>query len=87
MNKIKAFWGSLPHELQTAVIIGLSAAGETLEHVIEMGHFPSDWPGVKHLIGRTIAAGLIAAWAFYRKPNLNQAPQPPALPPDVPKAA
>ena len=69
MNQLKAFWASLPHQLQAAIIVGASAMGEFIEHIIEMGQFPHSWLDAKHLIGRALMAGAVAAWAFYRLPN------------------
>lgn len=69
MNKLKAFWASLPHQAQAAIIVGASATGEFIEHIVEMGQFPHSLADAKHLAGRALAAGLVAAWAFYRLPN------------------
>ena len=69
MNKLKLFWASLPHQVQAAIIVGASATGEFAEHVIEMGQLPHSLADAKHLAGRALAAGAVAAWAFYRLPN------------------
>lgn len=69
MNKLKQFWNSLPHQLQAAIIVGASATGEFVEHLIEMGQLPHTAADAKHLAGRALAAGAIAAWAFYRTPS------------------
>jgi len=72
--KLKAIWASLPHQVQAAVIVGASAAGESIEHVIEMGQLPHTWLDAKHLVGRAAAAGMVSAWAFYRMPNGKNPP-------------
>lgn len=69
MNKLKAFWASLPHQLQAAMISGAAAGIETIAHVIEEGQVPSDWPGVKHLLGSALVTAATTAYAFYRLPN------------------
>jgi hypothetical protein len=68
-QKLKAFWSSLPHQVQAAVIVGASAFGESIEHVIEIGQLPHSLLDAKHLLGRAFVAAVVAAWAFYRLPN------------------
>jgi len=83
MNKLKAFWSSLPHQVQAAIIFGGSAALESVGHAISEGAIPSTPPELKHFALGALTTGATAAWAFYRLPNRPALPVP--LPPDVPK--
>lgn len=69
MNKLKAFWASLPHQLQAAIMFGGSAVLEAVVHAISEGKIPSTLPEFKHFIGSALATGVAAAYAFYRLPN------------------
>lgn len=88
-QKLLAFWYSLPHQLQAAIVTFVTAAGVTVTHAIADGTVPSSWADVKHLAGTGIVAGVAALRLFYMLPNgtgkaaaQNSAPPPP---PDVPK--
>jgi len=76
VNKLKALWASLPHQVQAALVVFGTATGVTLAHAIEDGSAPSSWAGVKHLLGTAIVAGVAALRLFYMLPNRSAAPAP-----------
>lgn len=78
-QKLLAFWASLPHQVQAALIFGGSALAESVGHAIAEGNIPTTLPELKHFVGTAVVTGAAAAWAFYRTPNKPAAPQlPPA---------
>lgn len=85
LNKLKALWASLPHQVQAAIIFGGSAALESVGHAISEGALPSTLPEFKHFALGALTTGATAAWAFYRIPNPNGKALPPQMPPDPPK--
>jgi hypothetical protein len=76
IQKLKTFWSSLPHQVQAAIVVGVSASGETLAHVIEEGQIPHTWAAAEHLLSSAVVTGFLAAWAFYRLPNRPAAVAP-----------
>lgn len=83
MNQLKALWSSLPHPVQCLILAFATAAGTAFLHALSEGNCFT-LICLKHAIASSLLAGLAAARAFYMVPNR---PAPPALPPDVPKAA
>jgi hypothetical protein len=77
MNKLKAFWASLPHQVQAAIIFGGSATLESVGHAISNGKLPQTWPDFQRFIIGALTTGATAAWAFYRVPNRAVPPTPP----------
>jgi len=78
MNKLlqqaKAFWASLPHQVQAGVVIFASAAGTTLGKEIQAllsGTPCFTWLCLYHDLAAAGAAGFIALRAFYMFPNRN----------------
>ena len=69
IQKLKAFWASLPHVVQAAIVLFVSTAGTTIAHSIEDGIVPHNWVDVKHLLVSAIVAGIVAVRAFYLLPN------------------
>lgn len=67
--KAKAFWASLPHQVQAAVVTFSAAAGGVITHAIEEGRVPNTWADIKHLVGTAIVSGLVALRVFYFLPN------------------
>jgi len=71
VNKLKAFWASLPHAVQAIVILFVTTVGTTIAHSIEDGIVPHNWADAKHMLGTAIVAGIVAVRAFYMLPNGN----------------
>lgn len=76
MNKLiqslKAFWASLPHQVQAGVVIFASAAGTVLGKELQGLSFGSPsftWLCLRHDFGAASVAGFIALRAFYMFPN------------------
>lgn len=76
MNKVKAFWASLPHPVQAVIVAFGGGAGA------EIGQLAAGYPNIcltgiclKHDIGLVVGAGIIAARAFYMVPNRAPAPR------------
>jgi hypothetical protein len=76
MNKLiaraKAFWASLPHEVQAGVVMFATAAGTTLGKELQALWFGTGsftWITLRHDIGMAITAGVIAVRCFYMLPN------------------
>ncbi len=72
MNKViawvKNFWHGLPHQAQAAVVVFASAAATYAGTVFSNG---ACWTLVciKHGLGASVGAGLIALRAFYMRPG------------------
>lgn len=68
INKIKAFWASLPHQIQGGIIAVASAVAGVLVH-----HYsdPAAWSlaEVKHEVVTALAAGVGALRVFFMLPN------------------
>jgi hypothetical protein len=68
--KIKAFWGTLPHSVQAAIVTFASAAFGTFVHAAsEQGCYTGAC--LKHYAATAITTGLIALRAFYMIPSKN----------------
>lgn len=80
-DKLLAFWRSLPHQLQGAVVAfgtaGGAVLGEELQSLLA-GHASFTGATIKTDLLSAAAAGLLAARAFYMVPS--RAPQPPDPP-------
>ena len=82
MNRLKAFWASLPSPVQ-AVLVAFSAAFfESLTHALSEGGMTFSKATVLHLLKGAIVAGVVAARAFYMLPNRGTPSQTP--PPNIP---
>jgi hypothetical protein len=72
MNKaiesLKSFWGSLPHQVQAAVVVFVSAAATYAGTAFSNGSC-WQWVCIKHGLGASAGAGLIALRAFYMRPG------------------
>jgi hypothetical protein len=77
IQKLKAFWASLPHQVQV-ILLGVGTAALTaFLHAVENGNcYSADC--LKHYVASAVAAGLAAGRAFYMLPNRQVPPQPPA---------
>lgn len=76
IQKAKQFWASLPHPAQALILAVTTAAGTAFAHAIEEGNCFST-ACLKHYAGTAIAAGLVAARAFYMVPNRGTPPAGP----------
>lgn len=70
IQKLQAFWASLPHYVQMLIIAFIGGCGA------EIGKIAADYPNIclsglclKHDIGLIVGAGVVAARAFYMLPN------------------
>jgi hypothetical protein len=82
---VKDFWGSLPHQVQAAIIAFGTAAGTVLGEEIQAlasGQASFTAATIKHDLLSAGAAGLLALRAFYMFPN--RPPQPPDPPTPTP---
>jgi len=72
MNKLKAFWASLPHQVQAVLILFGTAAGTTLAKELQalaFGTLNFSKSSLEHDLGMAVAAGLLAVKAFYSEPS------------------
>jgi hypothetical protein len=73
MNKaiesLKSFWGSLPHQAQPAVVVFASAAATYAGTAFSNPASCWQWACIKHGLGASAGAGLIALRAFYMRPG------------------
>lgn len=80
MNKIKAFWNSLPHQVQAGVVAFATATGATLIHAFEDAGLTScsSWScfghALKtvfspHMVLTALFAGAAALKVFYMIPS------------------
>lgn len=79
MNKLKAFWASLPHQVQAGVILFGTVAGTTLAKEVQAqiaGTLSFSVSSLEHDLGMAITAGFIAVRAFYCIPNRTPADAP-----------
>jgi hypothetical protein len=101
MNKLiqraKAFWASLPHQVQAGVVIFSTSAGTVLGKEMQGWAFGSPsftWLCLRHDLGAASVAGFIALRAFYMFPNRDSetfliskstptSTQPPAAPAEM----
>ena len=73
IQKLKALWASLPHQLQAGIVCFVSAAGVTAMHAFEDGGFVWTGAALKHLAGTAVVAGIVALRAFYMLPSKQAA--------------
>lgn len=69
VQKIKAFWSSLPHQVQAGAVAFGSAAFVTVLQNAAKGEICSTWQCVHQHLSATISSGATALLAFYMKPN------------------
>lgn len=68
IQKLKAFWASLPHPVQALLIAIATAFGTTLLHAVSEGNCFSAIC-LKHYVSTSLLAAVAAARAFYMVPN------------------
>jgi len=89
MNKIKAWWASLDHYKQGAIIAFGLGVGTAIEHAAQTEGLThcQDWACVgsvlktivsPHVLFPAIGAGLVGLKLFLMTPNRQQPPDPPA---------
>ena len=72
MNKLKAFWASLPHQVQAALILFGTVAGTTLAKEIQayiFGTLNFSKSSLEHDVSMALFAGFVAVKAFYSQPS------------------
>jgi hypothetical protein len=69
IQKLKAFWASIPHPVQALIVAFVSGAGAAAAHAYEDAGFHMSWGELHHLLPTAIAAGVVAARALYMVPN------------------
>ncbi len=69
VNKLKAFWASLPHQVQALIVAFASGVAAAAAHAYEDAGFHMSWGELHHLLPTFIAAGVLAARALYKVPN------------------
>jgi hypothetical protein len=72
---LKAFWASLPHQLQAIIVMFVSAFFATFVHVASES---SCYTGscLKHYAGTALTAGFVALRVFYMIPSPPVPPNP-----------
>lgn len=86
----RAFWASLPHQVQAGVVVFATAALTTLSKELQAllfgtAHFTRS--SLQHDLGAAITAGILAVRAFYMLPNKPAVnPQPSGLSEKEPSA-
>lgn len=78
MNKLKAFWYSLPHQVQAAVVVFVAAASSAFGASFMDASSCSNLVCVKHELGAAFGAGIVALRAFYMRPGPGRAGGPPS---------
>jgi hypothetical protein len=72
MNRLKALWASLPHQVQAGFIlfgtVALTTLGKELQALI-FGTESFSRSTLQHDVGFAVAAGFIAVRAFYMVPS------------------
>jgi hypothetical protein len=76
LKALQALWASLPHPVQALLLAFGTAAGTTFIHALSEANCYSG-ACLKHYAATSIAAGLVAARAFYMVPNRQVPPTPP----------
>jgi hypothetical protein len=73
MNKAiewaKSFWGGLPHQVQAGAVVFASAAATYAGTAFYNPSSCLQWVCIKHALGASAGAGLVALRAFYMKPG------------------
>jgi hypothetical protein len=99
VQRAKAFWSSLPHQVQAIVIVFGTVTSTTLGHELQALIFGTGgftWPSLEHTITTSCLAGFIAARAFYMLPNrempaqavlTSSSPAPQSIQPPAPPLA
>jgi hypothetical protein len=83
VNRLKAFWASLPHPVQAIAVLFVTTVSTTVAHSIEDGIVPHTWADAKHMLGTAVVAGIVAVRAFYMLPNGKAQVVAQAKPPDA----
>jgi hypothetical protein len=74
MNKLKAFWYSLPPKVQATVVLFATTAGTFFAHTISEsllnpGGACWTWVCLRHTLTAAVLAGFVAAKTFYMRPG------------------
>ena len=80
MNKLiaqaKAFWASLPHQVQAVIVLFATAAGTTLAKELQaliFGTLSFSVSSLEHDLGMAVTAGIMAVKVFYLLPSRDVA--------------
>jgi hypothetical protein len=65
IQKLKAFWASIPHPVQALIVAFASGFGAAAAHAYEDAGFHMSWGELHHLAPTFLAAGVAAARALY----------------------
>jgi hypothetical protein len=68
MDKVKAFWASLPHPVQALIVAAVTAAGTTFLHAVSEGNCYTV-VCLKHYAATSLLAAVAVVRAFYMVPN------------------
>lgn len=83
MNKLKAWWNSLPHPAQAAIMLFAGAAVAAVKHGFADAHGCLTEVCLKGYAWAALHGGVTAVIALYIPANLNKLAAPPANPPQV----
>lgn len=76
-QKAKALWASLPHLVQAAIVVFVSASSEAVVHALSEPTMCFSKACLLHLAKSAAITGAVAAKAFYMTANRPQPPAPP----------
>lgn len=82
IQKLKLFWGSLPHQTQAVIVAFSSGFVAAAAHAYEDAGFHMSWGELHHLAPTFLFAGVAAARALYMLPNRGNGAVPAVRPPD-----
>jgi hypothetical protein len=85
----KAFWASLPHQVQALAVLFGTAAGTTLGKELQALWFGTGsftWITLRHDIGMAVTAGIIAVRCFYMLPSISSTADVAVAPAPTPAA-
>lgn len=69
IQKAKALWAGLPHQVQALLVAFATGFAAAAAHAYEDAGFHMSWGEVHHLLPTFIAAGVAAARILYMVPN------------------
>ena len=74
MDKLKAFWASLPHKVQAGIVAGLTAVVTTFAQAYSHPPLCFALVCLKQHAAASLFAGMAALRAFYMLPNVPVKP-------------
>lgn len=79
MNQLKAayaaakqLWAKLPHQVQAAIVIAVSASATSLHHALSDPSACLQFHCLRHYLVTAVITGIVAGRAFYMLPSKPQ---------------